>query len=74
MRIIDNNTNKNVSDDEQKIRGKTPVIGETSTGCCLSNEVKSTIKIVRKYTLSSLLLVLTSLLLCFCKGIYTWRS
>ena len=41
-----------------KVRGKTPMIGETFTGCCLGNVVKSTMNIA-KYTFRSLSLILT---------------
>ena len=43
-----------VSNERCEIRGKTPVIRETSTGCCLSNSVKSTIIVVTIHTLISL--------------------
>ena len=48
-----------VSNERCEIHGKTPVIGETSTGCCLNNTAKSTIIVVMIHTLISLLLILT---------------
>ena len=43
-----------VNDERCKIRGKTPMIGETSTGCCLSNVVKFTMILAKINTLVSL--------------------
>ena len=44
-----------INNERCKIRGKTPMIGETSTGRCRSNLVKSTMKIVMIHFSLSLL-------------------
>ena len=55
MKVIENKTNeKNEKiNNKRKILGKTSVVGEISTGCCLGNVVKSTMNIL-KYTLKFL--------------------
>ena len=53
-------------DVEQILRGKTPEIGETSTGDCLSNLAKFTImNFIITHSALSLSLIYAALCLCF---------
>ena len=56
-----------VNDKRREIHGKTSMIGETSTGCCPSNTVKTTIFIIKIHTQISLTDFHVPLSLCFAR-------